>query len=156
MLLQCHAPSTHQLYRQVLKVALGLLTTFPPGPEIRWTVHWEQSRENIPKEKMNALSNEARFRGCGRSSDGNQIRRYRALSGFRSTAGKATDGSKSFFRTLKEQLLWVERFRNIEELRVALIAFQVRYNNHWIVQRLAYRTPAQARRDALIDLQVAA
>jgi transposase InsO family protein len=61
-----------------------------------------------------------------------------------------------FFRTLKEQLLWVQRFRNIEELRAALIAFQDRYNNHWIVQRLAYRTPAKARRDALIDLQVAA
>jgi putative transposase len=61
-----------------------------------------------------------------------------------------------FFRTLKEQLLWVQRFRDLEELRTALIAFRDRYNNHWILQRLAYRTPVQARRDSLIDLHVAA
>lgn len=50
-----------------------------------------------------------------------------------------------FFRTLKEQLLWVRRFRNIEELRLALREFRDRYNNYWIVQRLGYRTPLQAR-----------
>jgi transposase InsO family protein len=50
-----------------------------------------------------------------------------------------------FFRTLKEQLLWVRRFRNIEELRLALCEFRDRYNHHWILQRLGYLTPAQAR-----------
>lgn len=50
-----------------------------------------------------------------------------------------------FFRTLKEQLLWVRRFRNIEELRLALHEFRDRYNQHWIVQRLGYQSPAQAR-----------
>jgi putative transposase len=43
-----------------------------------------------------------------------------------------------FFRTLKEQLLWVRRFRNIEELRAALSEFRHRYNHHWILQRLHY------------------
>lgn len=61
-----------------------------------------------------------------------------------------------FFRTLKEQLLWVQRFRTLEELRAALIAFRDRYNNHWIIERLHYRTPAQARKDLSIDLQIAA
>jgi putative transposase len=61
-----------------------------------------------------------------------------------------------FFRTLKEQLLWVQRFRNLEELRAALIAFRDRYNNHWIIGRLGYRTPAQARKDLSIDLPIAA
>jgi transposase InsO family protein len=61
-----------------------------------------------------------------------------------------------FFRTLKEQLLWVTSFRNLEELRVALIEFRDRYNHHWILHRLRYRTPAQARHDSLIDLRVAA
>ena len=61
-----------------------------------------------------------------------------------------------FFRTLKEQLLWVRRFRNLEELRAALIEFRERYNHHWILQRLNYRTPAQTRIDLLVDLQVAA
>jgi putative transposase len=61
-----------------------------------------------------------------------------------------------FFRTLKEQLLWVRRFRDLEELRLALTEFRDRYNNHWILGRLNYRTPAQARRDFLLELEVAA
>ena len=61
-----------------------------------------------------------------------------------------------FFRTLKEQLLWVRRFRDLDELREALADFRDRYNHHWIIERLNYRTPAQAREDFLVDLQVAA
>jgi putative transposase len=61
-----------------------------------------------------------------------------------------------FFRTLKEQLLWIERFRNIEELRKALHGFRERYNGQWIVQRLGYRTPSQARRDFMLALPSAA
>ncbi len=61
-----------------------------------------------------------------------------------------------FFRTLKEQLLWVRRFRNLEELREALTEFRQRYNEHWIIQRLQYRTPAQARRDFSLVLGQAA
>jgi hypothetical protein len=30
------------------------------------------------------------------------------------------------------------------------------YNNNWIVERLGYRTPLQARRDFCLELQVAA
>lgn len=61
-----------------------------------------------------------------------------------------------FFRTLKEQLLWVRRFRNLEELRTALSDFRDRYNEHWIIHRLGYRTPAQARREFTVELPVAA
>ena len=61
-----------------------------------------------------------------------------------------------FFRTLKEQLLWVRRFRHLEELHSALNDFRRRYNHHWILQRLNYRTPAQARRDFTLNLGVAA
>jgi transposase InsO family protein len=61
-----------------------------------------------------------------------------------------------FFRTLKEQLLWVRRFRDLEELRTALIEFRDRYNHHWIVERLNYRTPVQARRDFQLALETAA
>jgi putative transposase len=57
-----------------------------------------------------------------------------------------------FFRTLKEQLLWVHAFHNLTELRQAITEFRHRYNNHWIVERLRYRTPAQARRDFRLDL----
>jgi len=61
-----------------------------------------------------------------------------------------------FFRTLKEQLLWVRRFRNLAELSASLSEFRDRYNQNWILQRLNYRTPAQARHDCLIDLKTAA
>ena len=54
-----------------------------------------------------------------------------------------------FIRTLKEQLLWVRVFQNVEELRGALAEFRERYNQRWIVQRLGYFTPAQARQQLL-------
>jgi putative transposase len=50
-----------------------------------------------------------------------------------------------FFRTLKEQLLWVRHFSTLEELRQALLAFKERYNQEWLIERLGYRSPAQAR-----------
>jgi putative transposase len=52
-----------------------------------------------------------------------------------------------FFRTLKEQLLWVRHFSTIEELRQALITFKQTYNRDWLIARLGYRSPAQARRE---------
>ena len=55
-----------------------------------------------------------------------------------------------FIRTLKEQLLWVRVFRNVEELRCALAEFRERYNQRWIVQRLGYLTFAQARQQLLV------
>jgi transposase InsO family protein len=50
-----------------------------------------------------------------------------------------------FFRTLKEQLLWVRHFSTIEDLRQALIAFKETYNREWLIARLGYRSPAQVR-----------
>lgn len=61
-----------------------------------------------------------------------------------------------FFRTLKEQLLWVRDFRNMEELREALVTFRETYNEHWIVERLKYQTPNQARRTSSLALRQAA
>ena len=45
-----------------------------------------------------------------------------------------------FFRTLKEQLLWVRRFADLEELRTALFEFRDRYttiglSNVWNIGR---------------------
>ncbi len=54
-----------------------------------------------------------------------------------------------FIRTLKEQLLWVRTFRTVEELRQALAEFRERYNQRWIVERLGYLTPQQARQQLL-------
>jgi transposase InsO family protein len=61
-----------------------------------------------------------------------------------------------FIRTLKENLLWIQRFATIEELRQALHAFQDTYNQTWIVERHGYRTPAQVRAGQLGALTAAA
>jgi putative transposase len=57
--------------------------------------------------------------------------------------------AERFIRTLKENLLWVRRFDTVEELRLALLAFQRRYNQSWIIERHGYRTPAQVRADQI-------
>ena len=50
-----------------------------------------------------------------------------------------------FFRTLKEQLLWVRDFTTLEELAGALAEFRHRYNDHWLLERLSFQSPRQAR-----------
>ena len=50
-----------------------------------------------------------------------------------------------FIRTLKEQLLWVEPFETVQQLRLALLAFKDRYNQKWLVERHGHRTPAAVR-----------
>jgi transposase InsO family protein len=57
--------------------------------------------------------------------------------------------AERFIRTMKENLLWLRRFATIEDLRQALLEFQGRYNRTWIVERHAYRTPAQLRYEQL-------
>lgn len=61
--------------------------------------------------------------------------------------------AERFIRTLKEQLLWVETFDTIEDLRLALHAFRLRYNASWLVQKHQHRTPDQVR--ALLSTPVA-
>lgn len=54
-----------------------------------------------------------------------------------------------FFRTLKEQLLWVRRFHDLEELSQALAAFRDTYNAHWLIERLGFKPPQQVRQEFL-------
>ena len=51
--------------------------------------------------------------------------------------------------------LWVRSFDTIEELRLALLEFKRTYNEHWMLERYDYRSPAQVRRD-LVGLDAAA
>jgi putative transposase len=62
--------------------------------------------------------------------------------------------AERFIRTLKEHLLWLTTFNTVEELRLALHAFQRQYNETWLIGRHGYKTPAQVRhaqRCALAD-----
>lgn len=53
--------------------------------------------------------------------------------------------AERFIRTLKEQLLWIESFETVEELRLALLAFKQRYNDHWLAEKHGHRTPSAVR-----------
>lgn len=53
-----------------------------------------------------------------------------------------------FIRTLKEQYLYLHRFQTLEEAHRVIAEFIVRYNREWLIERLGYRTPAQARAEA--------
>jgi transposase InsO family protein len=54
--------------------------------------------------------------------------------------------AERLIRTMKEQLLWLRPFKNVEELRLALLEWMHRYNHSWLIERHGYLTPAQARR----------
>ena len=53
--------------------------------------------------------------------------------------------AKRFIRTLKEQLLDIETFADLEDLRLKLDKFADLYNEKWLVQKHNYMTPNQIR-----------
>ncbi len=55
--------------------------------------------------------------------------------------------AERFNRTLKEQAIYGRVFQNIEEVRAAVREFIEQYNEQWLVEKLGYRSPAQARRE---------
>lgn len=54
-----------------------------------------------------------------------------------------------FWRTLKEQLLWIHSYANLEDLNQALQAFRDLYNHQWLIERHNHRPPARVRQDLL-------
>lgn len=64
--------------------------------------------------------------------------------------------AERFVRTLKENLLWIRHFETVEALRLALLEFQEIYNNHWMIGRHGYKTPAQVKAAQLSSPPMAA
>jgi transposase InsO family protein len=64
--------------------------------------------------------------------------------------------AERFIRTLKENLLWVQTFDTIEDLRQALLAFRQTYNATWLIQRHGFITPTAFRRKQLQPATLAA
>ena len=57
-----------------------------------------------------------------------------------------TNGAvEKFPQTLKEQVLWIERFDTLEQLRARVREFAQLYNQHWLLERHGYQSPRQAR-----------
>ncbi len=50
-----------------------------------------------------------------------------------------------FNRTLKEQCIYLHRFKNVEAARTIIGELIARYNTEWRIERLGHQTPAQAR-----------
>ena len=48
-------------------------------------------------------------------------------------------------RTLKEQAIYGRVFHTLADVRAAVAAFVERYNQCWRLEKLAYRTPLEAR-----------
>ena len=52
--------------------------------------------------------------------------------------------AERFIRTLKEQVIWTNRWNTIEELDTAVRAFIDLYNHEWLIERHGHRTPREA------------
>ena len=52
---------------------------------------------------------------------------------------------EKFIQTLKEQVLWIERFQTHEQLRLGVRAFARTYNREWLLERHGYLSPLEAR-----------
>jgi putative transposase len=61
---------------------------------------------------------------------------------------------EKFIQTLKEQVLWIERFDTFEQLRQAVRDFARLYNREWLLERHGYRTPIEARQQLLAQAAV--
>ena len=50
---------------------------------------------------------------------------------------------EKFIQTLKEQVLWIEQFDTLEQLRARIRQFAHDYNQHWLLERHGYRHHAK-------------
>ena len=81
------------------------------------------------------------------------------LSSFTSSRKRAAYSNRrspaaSCISSSKEQAIYGRVFRTLDEVRVAVAAFVERYNQRWRLEKLAYRTPIEAREE--YDLRQAA
>lgn len=78
----------------------------------------------------------------------NQIKFWGIAPSFAFVAQPETNGvAERFNKTLKEQIVYGHLYRNIEELRDAVGAFVEKYNRHWLVEKLGFKSPWQARQE---------
>jgi transposase InsO family protein len=64
--------------------------------------------------------------------------------------------AERFIRTLKENLLWIQTFDTIEQLRRALLSFRETYNATWLIERHGFITPQAFRQKHLQPAALAA
>jgi transposase InsO family protein len=78
----------------------------------------------------------------------NQIKFWGIAPSFAFIAQPETNGVvERFNKTLKEQIIHGRQYRNAEELRAAVGAFVETYNWHWLLEKLGFKSPWQARQE---------
>lgn len=76
----------------------------------------------------------------------NQLRFWGIAPSFAFVAEPETNGvAERFNRTLKEQAIYGRVFATLDEVRAAVAAFVRRYNAEWLVEKLGFRSPREAR-----------
>lgn len=81
----------------------------------------------------------------------NQVKYWGIAPSFAFVAEPQTNGvAERFNRTLKEQAIYGRVFRNIEEVRRAVAEFVERYNTHWRLEKLDFKTPYEVRQAAAL------
>ena len=81
----------------------------------------------------------------------NQVKFWGIAPSFAFVAQPQTNGvAERFNRTLKEQAIYGRVFRNIDEVRRAVAEFVERYNAHWRLEKLDFKTPYEVRQAAAL------
>ena len=76
----------------------------------------------------------------------NQLKFWGITPSFAFVEEPQTNGVvERFNRTLKEQIVYGRIYKDAEELRAAVAAFMDLYNRHWMLEKLDFQSPAQAR-----------
>ena len=78
----------------------------------------------------------------------NQVRYWGIRPSFGLLEEPETNGVvERWNRTLKEQAVYGRVFRNLAAVRAAVAEFVERYNRCWRLEKIAYRTPLEAREE---------
>ena len=76
----------------------------------------------------------------------NQLKYWGITPSFSLVREPETNGViERFHRTLKEQIVYGRSYQNIEELRSEVAKFIENYNKKWLLQKLGYLSPQEAR-----------
>jgi transposase InsO family protein len=78
----------------------------------------------------------------------NQLTSFGMAPSFAFVREPETNGvAERFIRTLKEQVVFGCIHQDLEEVRAAVGAYFERYNQHWLLAKNGYRSPAETRRN---------
>ncbi len=76
----------------------------------------------------------------------NQLKFWGITPSYAFVAEPQTNGvAERFNRTMKEQVIHGRIFRNIEDVRAAVVDFKDRYNREWRREKLGFMSPLEAR-----------